>query len=104
MSRPPRPCLTCGALTTNGTRCARCPKPTRAGYTNTERQRRALLVQQWRSQYGDVCPGWDRGAHAVTAPNVLTADHVHAVARGGQQTGPLAVLCRSCNSSKADRR
>lgn len=97
-----RPCLGCGRLTT-GSRCAACPRPTAAGYSSAERRRRAELVQRWREQHGETCPGWQRPAHAVTAPNRLSADHVRAVARGGQQSGPLQVLCVKCNGAKGSR-
>ena len=30
----------------------------------------------------------------------LTADHVTAIANGGDPLGPLRVLCRSCNSRR----
>lgn len=44
-----------------------------------------------------VCPGWDRPAHPS---DDLTADHVLPRARGGEQGGPLRVLCRPCNSAR----
>ncbi len=101
----PRPCLTCGRATRAGSRCPGCARNhgTRAGYGNAELQRRAATVRQWRELHGDVCPGWHRPAHPVLPPNKLTADHVRAVADGGDQNGPLAVLCRSCNGSKGAR-
>jgi 5-methylcytosine-specific restriction protein A len=105
--RIPRPCLSCGTPTRNTTRCNRCGgdrTPTRQGYGNAERTRRAAVVQQWRAQHGDVCPGWQRPAHAVSPPNKLTADHVRAVARGGSQQGALQVLCLRCNGAKGASR
>ena len=105
MSPIPKPCLGCGRPTRAGSRCPPCAKNhgTRAGYTWTEQQRRAAVVRQWRAMHGDVCPGWQRRAHTVVPPNVLTADHVRAVADGGAQSGPLTVLCRSCNGAKGAR-
>ncbi len=107
MSRNPRPCLSCATPTRNTTRCNRCGgdrAPTRQGYGNAERTRRASVVQQWRAQHGDLCPGWQRPAHVVSPPNKLTADHVQAVARGGSQQGALQVLCLRCNGAKGARR
>ena len=56
------------------------------------------MVQAWREMHGNVCPGWEREAHEVVPPNVLTAAHLDAVAAGGDESGPLGVLCRVCNS------
>ena len=108
-----RPCLDCGQLVRGAGRCARCatataarrpPKPTRAGYTWAEQQRRAAAVKAHRARFGDWCPGWAaRQAHDVLPPNMLTADHVTAVAVSGDQGGPLQVLCRTCNSAKGAR-
>ena len=106
---PLRPCLVCGAPSPT----PRCPQHTRAGwrgtaqttrakrerrpYTHAERTRRAQAVAQWRATYGDWCPGWQAPPHPT--PD-LTADHAHAVAAGGDEQGPLTVLCRSCNGRK----
>lgn len=108
VAMPLRPCLDCGALSQG----ARCPGHTRVKqrgydqakrairpYTSAERKRRAEAVAQHRQQFGDVCPGYMRDPHPSTD---LTADHPHAVARGGAEDQPLTVLCRSCNSSKKD--
>ena len=97
-----RPCLDCGALSPN----SRCPahqrtlqqaKRSRRPYTAAMLRRRAQVVAQWRAEHGDLCPGWRRPAHPS---HDLTADHMIAVGAGGDEDGPLAVLCRSCNSSK----
>jgi 5-methylcytosine-specific restriction protein A len=106
-----RPCIECGALT-NVTRCPRClttknrerkPRPTNLTRDTDERQRRAAAVAQHRQEYGNWCPGWKIPPHAVAVPNILTADHVVAVAAGGDPNGELQVLCRVCNGRKADR-
>lgn len=68
----------------------------------TERKRRAKAVEEHIAAYGQACPGWGRPSHPVDPPNRLTADHVHAVARGGDEAGELQVLCRVCNSSKRE--
>jgi 5-methylcytosine-specific restriction protein A len=105
-----RPCLDCGRLTPSGTRCADCERPraraTQRGkrqvrpYSSREKRRRAAAVTEWRATYGDVCPGWEREAHPSSD---LVADHIVAVAAGGAESGPLRVLCRSCNSSRGAR-
>jgi 5-methylcytosine-specific restriction enzyme A len=101
-----RACLGCGVRIPSGSRCARCAsalqrtKRAQRPYTAAERARRAAAVEQWRRQFGDVCPGWHREPHGVAWPNILTADHVEAFAAGGAEDGPLRVLCRSCNSAR----
>lgn len=100
-----RPCLGCGKLSTK-TRCPACsrihernrtPRPTNLTRDWTERQRRARAVADHRAIHGDWCPGWQRSPHQSTD---LTADHVAAVATGGNPKGELEVLCRSCNGAK----
>lgn len=107
---PLRPCLDCGTLT----RTTRCPAHTRrTEYARTlgkrarrpripaaEDKRRSQTVAAWRAAHGDWCPGWHRPPHPSAD---LTADHITPVAAGGSETGPLTVLCRSCNSAKAAR-
>jgi 5-methylcytosine-specific restriction protein A len=106
----PRPCLGCRRLIPTGTRCPDCERPRaratqrakrqRRPYTTAQKRRRAAAVDQWRATYGDVCPGWQREPHPSTD---LVADHIAAVAAGGPESGPLRVLCRSCNSSRGAR-
>ncbi len=112
MSELRRPCLGCGRLVRGSSRCPACAtataarrptKPTRAGYTWPEQQRRRSVVAAWRAEHGEVCPGWCRPEHPVVPPNRLTADHIVAVGSGGSQAGELQVLCRSCNSAKGAR-
>lgn len=101
-----RPCLTCGALA----RGSRCPSHARQvarartrqkrearPYTAQEQRRRADVVAAWRAAYGDTCPGWGVPTHPS---GDLTADHPVEVALSGDESQPLAVLCRSCNSRK----
>jgi 5-methylcytosine-specific restriction protein A len=66
-----------------------------------ERLRRAAVVKAWREQYGDWCPGYLVAAHYH--PD-LTADHLVPVGMGGEEAGPLSVLCRACNARKRDGR
>ena len=43
--------------------------------------------------------------HYVDPPggrNPLSADHVASVASTGDESGPLQILCRRCNSSKRE--
>jgi len=104
-----RPCLDCRRLTT-GSRCADCERPRaratqrskrqRRPYSAAEKRRRAAAVDRWRATYGDWCPGWQREAHPS---GDLVADHVAPVAAGGPESGPLRVLCRSCNSARGAR-
>ncbi len=108
---PNRPCLDCGRIS-SGTRCASCQsererrrpqRPTNLTRTTAERKRRAAVVNAHRLRFGEWCPGWDRPPHGVRPPNLLTADHVVAVAAGGDPRGPLEVLCRVCNGAKSNR-
>jgi 5-methylcytosine-specific restriction enzyme A len=63
------------------------------------RQISARAVADHRALHGDWCPGYDRAPHAATD---LTTDHVHPLARGGDDR-TITVLCRSCNSRKGAR-
>lgn len=103
--RPARPCLDCGKLTRNGSRCE-----AHAQIKQQQRERaRGTKVQRG---YG---PGWSRLSAATikaqpycsicltegSAANPLTADHILAVRDGGTSTtGNLRTLCRRCNSAK----
>jgi hypothetical protein len=83
----PRPCLTCGALVSKGSRCPRCQRPRDAAAqqrkrairpcTAAERDRRAAAVTEWVSTHGWLCPGRQRPAHPSAD---LTADHMTPVA------------------------
>jgi len=106
---PMKICLGCGDPTPGpDPRCPACRsarnsatwarKRERRPLPYAERQRRAAVVQAWREQMGDVCPGWGRPAHASSD---LTADHVTAYAATGDESSELTVLCRSCNSRKS---
>ncbi|GAA4554345.1 hypothetical protein [Pseudonocardia xishanensis] len=74
--------------------------PTKVTRTSAEQRRRARVVAQHRRVHGDWCPGFEVEAHQSSD---LTADHVVSVADAGHGRGPLAVLCRSCNSRKNAR-
>lgn len=111
--QPPKICPGC-RLPVRG-QCPRCDQGgrrrvvagprSRQGYTRRERIRRADAVRAHVEQHGWVCPGWQRDPHP--AEN-LTADHIVPTGLGGEQSGELRVLCRSCNSARgssmADKR
>ncbi len=105
MTSLPRSCVGCGRKIAAGSRCSSCtpqrsPRPTTVSRDWTERKRRADAVAAHRANYGEWCPGYQRPAHAVLWPNLLTADHVYPVGQGGDPRGPLTVLCRAYNSKK----
>jgi hypothetical protein len=81
----------------------RPPRPTTLTRTWSEQQRRKTAVKAHIEEHGNVCPGWRRDPHPVTPPNILTADHINAVANSGAGDGALQVLCRVCNGSKGDQ-
>lgn len=108
---PKRPCLDCGKLTANASRCdahqaawqaARDRKRGSAsarGYGSTWRRTAAQIIQRHRSIYGDWCPGYIIGGHQASD---LTVDHIVPKKKGGtDDAANLRVLCRSCNSRKA---
>ena len=99
-------CTVCGVITSrSGGRCtvhARLSNRSRhnALYNTRAWQRlSARVIARHRGQFGNQCPGYGRDPHP--APD-LTADHVVPLAAGGAPLDPgnLAVLCRSCNSTK----
>lgn len=100
-----RPCLTCGRLTTKGSRCPTCQavqdqvherrRGTRQqrGYTNDWGRivRDAIAEQPWCSVPG--CTDTD-----------LTGDHITPLSRGGENTREnCRVLCRRHNSQRGNR-
>jgi len=101
-----RPCAACGRLAW-GLLCRACRSaahpaaPRRRALSGdwAERKRRAAAVAAHRREYGDVCPGWGRPAHPATN---LAADHIEEVHAGGDEHGPLQILCGSCNSAKSN--
>lgn len=77
----------------------RTTTPTKAT-RDTDRSRRKATVDAHRAEHGDWCPGWGVPAHPSAD---LTADHIDEISLGGDPTGALQVLCRGCNSRKAQR-
>jgi 5-methylcytosine-specific restriction protein A len=99
-------CTVCGVVTSRaGSRCtehARQSNRSRhnALYSTRAWQRlSARVIRAWRGQHGNWCPGYQRDAHPATD---LTVDHVVPLAAGGAplDIANIAVLCRSCNSTK----
>lgn len=72
-------------------------------YDHADRVRRAQVVEAWRSEHGDWCPGYaprGRAPHWATQSNPLTADHAVSHREAGHEGGDLTVRCRACNASK----
>ncbi|WP_033415413.1 HNH endonuclease [Streptomyces canus] len=112
-TRRRRPCLVCGTLTRNPSRCDPCQaawqqqqdrvrgSAHQRGYTQQWRTTAAQAVAQHRAEHGDWCPGWKVPAHSATD---LTADHIAPKAQGGTDSPDnVQVLCRPCNSRKRDQ-
>jgi len=110
---PRRPCLDCGTLTSNPSRCdthqalwnrkrdQQRGSATARGYGSAWQRTANRVLAQHRAVYGDWCPGWQCEAHPARD---LTVDHIVPRSRGGSDTREnLAVLCRSCNGAKRDR-
>jgi 5-methylcytosine-specific restriction protein A len=107
---PKRPCLDCGALHSNSSRCASCEarykakveqsrgSATRRGYGYGWRGLARQLVTEHVASYGSVCPGHSVPAHPSTD---LTVDHIIPKSQGGSnERSNLMVLCRGCNARK----
>ena len=87
---PTRPCLNCGTLTTNPSRCANCTKQhdaqrnqRRVHYHGAWQRTSKQARDAWVAEHGWTCPGHGRPAHPAIS---LTLDHT---------TGK--VLCLRCN-------
>ncbi|WP_084130320.1 HNH endonuclease [Demequina sp. NBRC 110055] len=71
--------------------------------------RKDLKTARWQRQRKRVLArdGYQCTACGATeADDVLTVDHIHAVANGGEaeaQDHELATLCNTCNGRKSDR-
>jgi 5-methylcytosine-specific restriction protein A len=105
-----RPCLVCGTLTRNASRCDTCQaqwqqqhdrargSAHQRGYTSAWQRTARAAVAAHRAQYGDWCLGWKVIAHTAAD---LTADHIVAKANGGtDDPANVQVLCRGCNARK----
>lgn len=77
---------------------ARYPSTPRPGIQSAaEKRRRREFVRRWIAEHGPLCVGYKRPPHMVN-PKDLTADHVHPVALGGAEDGPLQAMCRACQN------
>jgi 5-methylcytosine-specific restriction enzyme A len=65
--------------------------------TATTSQRGYGAAHQRRSRQARAAHPW---CEECGATEDLTADHLTAIANGGDPLGPLLVLCRSCNSRR----
>lgn len=106
---PTRPCLVCGRLHRNASRCDQCQtahnlargSSTQRGYGGRWQRISKAVIADWRAAHGGWCPGYQVPGHAAED---LTADHIVPKARGGSDSKDnLAVLCRACNARKRDR-
>lgn len=108
---PRRPCLDCGTLHRNASRCDSCQaardaaheqrrgSATARGYGSAWQRTRAAVLAEHQRAWPGLCPGWQRPAHPS---DDLTVDHVIPKALGGTDAREnLQVLCRPCNSAKA---
>lgn len=99
-----RPCP--GRRLTTGSRCRGCTAEVQQRKDARRPERRthaaiksnAELVTAHRLAHGDWCPGIRHLGIPAHPSADLTADHVPAVAHGGDEFGPRVVRCRSCNS------
>lgn len=97
-----RPCLDCGQLTTNGTRCPTCAtrtatqraarRPPRTHYTGDYR-RRAKQVRD-NATHCWIC------GNPARPGDPWQADHLHP----GDPDSPLLPAHRSCNAARGNRR
>jgi 5-methylcytosine-specific restriction protein A len=99
-------CTVCGAVTSrSGSRCTVHARQSNRSRNNPFYQTRTWqrlsrrVIARHRGQYGNTCPGYGREAHPASD---MTADHIVPLAAGGAplDLANLAVLCRSCNSTK----
>jgi 5-methylcytosine-specific restriction protein A len=120
--RAPVPCLTCHRPTRHGSYCEahcrgsrRCRehlyrrssseanRPPDPAYFEPEYRRlRARLLDAWRREHGDVCPGAPDLGHAPHPATDLTLDHLVPLSAGGtHDEANLRVLCRRANAGRS---
>ena len=101
-----KPCLTCGTPSNH----SRCPAHTIHAAPQAPLDRRherltRIVITDWVSRYGWVCPGFRRPAHAVPVGK-LTGEHI--IPRSirpdlAYDLSNYSVLCGPCNSHKGNR-
>lgn len=96
VSRLPRRCLSCGALTRTAGRCGRCEPSHAQKYGGKHRkQRRALIEALLLSGGRALCAYCTRPLG--TDPSVLELDHAVPIVDGGLH-GPKRLVHAKCNS------
>lgn len=107
---PLRPCLDCGTLHRNPSRCdthqaqweqqheRQRGSASARGYDSAYRKNAAVVMAKHRREWPGICPGWQREPHLS---DDLTVDHIVPLSQGGTNDhSNLQVLCRPCNSAK----
>jgi 5-methylcytosine-specific restriction enzyme A len=95
-----RPCLDCGTLTRNGTRCPTHDKANHnAAYGGGWRK---ISEQQRQEVPYCQCNGCGLHDGPCLATSDLTVDHVTPHSHGGTATDGVRTYCRPCNSSRKD--
>lgn len=90
----PTPCPTCHTL-------GPCPHRGAARHTRNGRRwqhTRTAILNAWRNEHGNWCPGWPPTGHPPHPSTDLTVHHIDGLATTGHDTGRHTVLCRSENS------
>jgi 5-methylcytosine-specific restriction endonuclease McrA len=103
-----KPCLDCGRVSTNGSRCANCEQHRRA-LLESRRNRGTRQQRGYTAEWAHIVkvaigqsPRCTNCGDRVSLDNPLTGDHIVPLAKGGQSVRDnCQVLCRRCNSSKA---
>lgn len=101
MARAARPCLSCGALSNNGTRCEGCTR----GLQRRRDQQRGTSTERgygasWQRLVADAISlqPWCTDCGTAGDPtNPLTGDHLRWPA---ETVADVAVCCRVCNSRR----
>jgi len=93
-ARFPRPCLVCGVLTSNATRCSTCQRERERGRVRPhyagDYRKRAKVVRE------SPGPCWICKDETLRPGDIWTADHLIP----GDPASPLAKAHRSCNSAR----
>lgn len=91
MPRIPRPCLTCGQPTTNGSRCK--------AHTPTWEQRRGTDRNTWQRTRAYILERDDYQCTNCGSTHRLEVHHITPIAAGGRdQPVNLTTLCHDCHT------